>query len=607
MIKRFIRRLLPNPFDRMLRRLARKKKGEKARILLGWNRGLGDIALGLYAMVQRIEEIVPGSDVIFLIRENLQSGFTMLSNVQTIVAPFWKRGEQYDVRETLKTLNIDPKSFDLIIEKPSPTDWVRWQLGKVTPKLKWKSEYDVLAEKFQLLEGCTYIGAQASAETPYGQWRNWPEKRWTEFLSLLAPNEKVILFGFGREPKFESKQVIDLRGKTSLFEMIALIKNRCQVLIAPDSGVLSMIYYLDQTFPIHVVSLWAETGHGILKQNVKSPNPLLVHSPIFAKMRDLSNVSASRVYEEIFPQKKTFTPLTKVTFSKGVSVKDEKGVGCVILAGGQGTRLGFSGPKGLFLIGGKTLFERILQKIPENVPTAIMTSQDNHEETIRYFEKQRYFGKKLFFFQQSSLPLLDENKRPIGIDGADGNGSFYRCFVQSGLADTFGQVKIKTVTITPIDNALANPLDPRWLSFHRKNGFEVSVRCIERSEIDESMGALVENDGRICVLEYTEIGSDRMRERTEEGRLKYQYAYTGLVSLEIDFIQRVSSLDLPLHWVQKNRQEKLIWKGEKFLFDAFPHAKSIGVLCSAREECYAPLKTKDGPSGVEAVEKALCR
>jgi len=390
-----------------------------------------------------------------------------------------------------------------------------------------------------------------------------------------------------------------------------LIKNRCEALVVPDSGVLSMIYYLDSVFPIRVVSLWAEEGHGILKQNVKSPNPLLVHSALMAKDRDLSSVSAKTVYEEIFPGKKEVAPLERVTFSKDVAPGEEKGVGCVILAGGQGTRLGFAAPKGLFPIREKTLFERLVRKIPDDVPIAIMTSQLNHEETIKYFEEKRHFGKKLFFFQQSNLPMLDEKKRPFGLEGADGNGSFYSSFVRSGVANGFSKLGVKTVTITPVDNALADPLDARWLTFHRKTFSDVTIRGVERSFVDESMGVLVEREGTTCVLEYSEMDPDQMREQTEEGKLRYPFAYTGLVCLEMSFIRKASSFDMPLHWVQKNifynGKEMRIWKGEKFLFDAFCKAKSIGVLCSPREECYAPLKTKDGPSGVEAVEKALCR
>lgn len=605
MIKKWLRSFLPNPFDRMLKKQPR-------RILLGWNRGLGDIALGLYAMVERIQEIAPGAEITFIIRENLKDGFSLLSGVNVLVAPSWKRGEPYDVKATLLELKIDPKQFDLIVEKPNPTEWVRWQLGKVVPKLQWKKEYDALAEKFQLSKEFVYIGVQASAETAYGQWRNWPLQRWKELVELLEPNVKVILFGFGKEMILEGEQVIDLRGKTTLFEMMSLIKNKCSYLIVPDSGVLSMIYYLDEIFPIHVVSLWAEGGHGILKQNVKSPNPLLVHSQMMAKERNLSTVSAKMVYEAMFPGKRFFRPLEKVSFSQEMNEeKDTQGMGCVILAGGQGTRLGTASPKGLFSIGGKTLFQRIVDKIPETVPIAIMTSAANHEETASYFEKNHHFGKKIFFFQQGKLPLLDENKRPFGLEAADGNGSFYRHFVDSKVADAFSELEVQHVTIIPVDNALADPLDPKWLFFHRKNSLEVSIRCIERNSSEESMGVLVEREDGLEVLEYLEIDPYEMKRTREDGKPFYLYAYTGLVAMSLSFIRRAARVDLPLHWVQKNilheGENFLLWKGEKFLFDAFRETKSIGVLCSPREECYAPLKTKDGPNGIEAVEKALCQ
>lgn len=609
MIKKLLRLLLPNPFDRMLVKLARKKG---KRILLAWNRGLGDIALGLYAMVERIKEQVPDAEITFLIRENLQSGFSLLQGVKTIVVPSWKRGEPYDVKHTLESLGLDPSAFDLIVEKPNPTQWVRWQLGRVVPKLSWKREYDELYKKFDLPKGFTYIAVQISAETSYGQWRNWEVKRWRELEELLGPDEKLILFGFGKEPLFEGEKVIDLRGKTSLFEMISLIKNCCPYMIVPDSGILSMIYYLDVPFPIQVVSLWADPNHGILKQNVASPNPLLVHYPLVGKERDLSKVTAIEVYERLFPLKKPFKPLETVYFSKkSFAKKIPEKVGCVILAGGQGTRLGFSGPKGMFSIGGKTLFERIVQKIPNSVPIAIMTSPANHKETISYFEKQGQFGKKIFFFQQSTLPLLDEEKRPFGLEGADGNGSFYRRFVETKLADEFALLGVDTITITPVDNARADPLDPEWIDWHRRTFSDVTIRSIERSSVEESMGVLIERDGKVEILEYSEISLSEMQRVREDQKPFYLYAYTGLVACELSFIRRAANQPLPLHWVQKQVAHEgktwSLWKGEKFLFDAFQWAHHTTVLCSPREVCYAPLKTKEGPNGIEAVEKALCQ
>lgn len=612
MFRKIARYLLPNPFDRMLKKLSRRCPSKQVHILLAWNRGLGDIALGLYAMVQRIREFFPKAAVTFLIRENLQDGFSLFSGVQTIVAPLWKRGEPYDVRSTLFGLNIDPGQFDLIIEKPNPTEWVRWQLGAVVPKLQWKGEWDLLVETFDLPQEFTYIGAQISAETSYGLWRNWPEERWKELLDLLPKHVKLIVFGVGKSLLWEHPQMIDLRGKTTLFEMISIIKQRCQHFLGPDSGVLSMVYYLDEVFPIQVVSLWADPNHGILKQNVRSPNSLLIHRPLIAAERNLSTLSAREVYECLFPLERPCKPWRALCKPDGILPPSAVSqVGCVILAGGQGTRLGSLLPKGMFSLAGKTLFERILQKIPDQVPVAIMTSPVNHEETVQYFEQHGYFGKKISFFQQSSLPLLDEKKRPFGFEGADGNGSFYRCFVSSGLYDAWRRLGIQTVSIMPVDNPLADPLHPDLLSLHSKGQFEITLRSIERNSPTEAMGVLVERGGKLEVFEYCDIDPSLLAQREADGTLSYLYAYTNLAAFNLSFIQKASLVDLPLHWVQKNVQhqgaEHLLWKGEKFLFDAFPLANSIGVLCSPREECYAPLKTKEGPQGISAVEKILCQ
>lgn len=299
MFRTVSRLLLPNRLDWLCRRTV-KRGGKK--ILLAWNRGLGDIALGLYAIVHRIRSLIPDAEITFLVRANLIDGFSLLDGIEAIAAPNWKRGEAYDVESTLREMGRDPAAFDLILPWPSPTDWVRWQRGALVPRLCWKSEYDDLWKKFDLGDGCIYIGAQASAETNYGLWRNWPESRWREFFEGLRryPKARVLLFGFGTEPRYESDQIIDLRGKTTLFELLSIVKNRCSHLIAPDSGILSMAYYLDTSFPLQVVSLWADPKHGILKQNVASPNPLLTHRPLIGSHRDCSTISAETVLSTLF-------------------------------------------------------------------------------------------------------------------------------------------------------------------------------------------------------------------------------------------------------------------------------------------------------------------
>src|SRR5690606_13529270 len=99
------------------------------------NRGLGDIALGLYAIVQRIRFWIPHAEIVFLVRKNLMDGFSLLDGVDAIAAPDWTRGEPYDVYATLKALGRDAKEFDWVIPWPSPTDWVRWQRGYLVPRL----------------------------------------------------------------------------------------------------------------------------------------------------------------------------------------------------------------------------------------------------------------------------------------------------------------------------------------------------------------------------------------------------------------------------------------------------------------------------------------
>ena len=316
-----------------------KKRGGK-KVLLGWNRGLGDLALGLYAIIHRIRELIPDAEITFLARENLKEGFSLLENVQFLGAP-WRRGSPISFKDTLNQLKINPKQFDLIIETPSPTDWVAWQRGTLTPRLKWDFESDSLWQKFDLPEGFTYIAVQPVAETNYGLWRNWPLARWEELLARLEAmrNVKVILFGFGKEPAFSHKNLIDLRGKTNLFELLSIVKNRCKAVLLPDSGILSMVYYLDVSFPLQLLSLWADPNHGILKQAVASPNQQLIHQPLVGSLRDLSTVSVNQVMNLLFPPK----PLISCREAPVSPHTSPYRAGAIILAGGQGSRLGILG------------------------------------------------------------------------------------------------------------------------------------------------------------------------------------------------------------------------------------------------------------------------
>lgn len=291
------RKFTPNPFESYLQ--TAKNKNQK-RFLLTWNRGLGDVALGLYAMVHRIRECIPNAQITVLTRLDLKEGFSLLEGVETIAAPNWKRGETFSLRSTLKELKLERSSFDVLIENPDPTKWCKWQLGTLVPKLKWKNEWDDLVAKFAIPDG-QYVGVQVQTETSYGYEKNWPEKNWKELLNKLYKERdvKAILFGQGTASDFLEEGMIDLRGKTTLLEMLSVIKNCCNYLVVPDSGVLSLSYYIDTSFPIKIVSLWADPRQGVLKQNVASPNPKLLHTPLLGEGEKVSAISVSNVIEAL--------------------------------------------------------------------------------------------------------------------------------------------------------------------------------------------------------------------------------------------------------------------------------------------------------------------
>lgn len=292
MLKRLWRRFAPNPLDALL---ARARERRQRRFLIAWNRGLGDIALGLYALVYRIREYIPDAQITFLTRQDLKDGFALLKEVDVLVAKGWKRGFPFHLKKTLQELHLSPECFDIILEHPDPTYWLKWQLGTLVPRLAWNPAWDKLWEAFPLEEEKHYVGVHVQTETQYQTNKNWPLAYWEELFKRITgkTNIHIVLFGFQNKPVFEN--VIDLRGKTDLLQMLSIIKNRCRYLVVPDSGVLSLTYCIEAAFPLKIVSLWADPYQGILKQSVSSPNPKLIHVPLIGKDRDLSHVSVDAV------------------------------------------------------------------------------------------------------------------------------------------------------------------------------------------------------------------------------------------------------------------------------------------------------------------------
>ncbi len=317
---------------------------------------------------------------------------------------------------------------------------------------------------------------------------------------------------------------------------------------------------------------------------------------------------------------------------QGLQAIDAGKVGCLILAGGMGSRLGYPGPKGVApvsLIKHKSLFQIFLEKTraasrraKRPLPLAILTSPLNHAQTHFYLESRQWFGlaaDQVDLFNQDLLPLLDhrgnwllEVPGRLAV-GPDGNGSALKAFFRSGIWEKWVRLGVEYVNVVLIDNPLADPFDPHlW-------GSEAAVKGIPRIDPEEKVGVVVQREGKIGIVEYTELSDADRYAKDEKGALRWQIANAGLFCFSMDFIQRVASdpkIVLPYHLARKTAPVLLgtaqgfctdvvsVWKCETFIFDLLPYAAHCRVLLCPREQTYAPLKT---PSSLEEVRAALLR
>jgi ADP-heptose:LPS heptosyltransferase len=301
-MKSFIKKLfkkecIGNELDHLLEKT---KQDDVKSFLVAWNRGLGDVPLGLYAFTMRIRTFIPDAKITFMTRKDLEEVFLLLEGTNVIRVPWWERGKPIDIKKAIKDLNLT-EQYDITFDNVNPTKWLAWQIGKVIPKLKWKKEYDNLWRRFNLpVANHQVIGVHVNTETQqyYGFKKDWPIENWRRLFEMVCKKTDayVILFGLNKTHLFDHPSIIDLRGETSLLEMLSIIKNCCNILIAPDGGVLSIMYYLDIYFPITVVSIWGDSNQGILKQSVPSPNTGFKHIPIIGRGKDISNIGVEEVY-----------------------------------------------------------------------------------------------------------------------------------------------------------------------------------------------------------------------------------------------------------------------------------------------------------------------
>ena len=316
------------------------------------------------------------------------------------------------------------------------------------------------------------------------------------------------------------------------------------------------------------------------------------------------------------------------------AIKEGK-LAAVTMAGGQGTRLGHDGPKGTFDIGldsHKSLFELLCDSLKEEgkkydvtIPWFIMTSRENNADTIKFFEKHKYFGyqkdKNLFFFVQGELPMIDtEGKILLNEEGlikqaADGHGGIYESLVKSKMTEKMKSMGIEWVFIGGVDNCLVKMVDPVLMGIAIDKKVTVACKSVVKANPHEKVGVFCKKNGRPNVIEYSEI-TDEMAEATDDnGELLYGESHILCNLFSVEAVERMGANPLPYHVAFKkatymNQNGEIVvpdspnaYKFEAFLFDAFGVVDEMAILRVKREEEFAPVKNADS-AGVDCPKTA---
>ncbi len=308
-------------------------------------------------------------------------------------------------------------------------------------------------------------------------------------------------------------------------------------------------------------------------------------------------------------------------------------VGCLIVAGGQGSRLRCSGPKGMVVVNGKSLFQIFAEKTlvasqvyGKPLSLAFMVSPHYQAAVIEFFADRDFFGlepHQLSFFAQSTLPLLDQEgnlflETPWRIAASpDGNGGALKYLYEAGIWQQWQGKGIRHLQFVHIDNPLSDPFDPSLLGLQIRLGHEVTIQAVERIDASEKVGVIVQEKGQPRVVEYSEITPEACQERSSEGAFLHRCANISRFCFSMEFVHRFAIqgfCQMPLHLVRKAvmrlgshelPSQPNAWKFERFIFDLLPQAQSAGVCLAPRAACYAPLKNAAGPDSLATVEQAL--
>ena len=329
----------------------------------------------------------------------------------------------------------------------------------------------------------------------------------------------------------------------------------------------------------------------------------------------------------------------KAAYERGVALVKKSKVAAFTVAGGQGSRLGFDGPKGTYPITpvkNKTLFQYFSEVIIANekkygctIPWYIMTSSLNNKQTQDFFSDNKYFGlnrDNVIFIVQGTMPAMDytgkivlESKDSIAL-APNGHGGSLLALRKSGALSDMKHRGIEHISYFQVDNPLVSIINPLFIGLHNMSNSEMSSIMLAKTGPKEKLGNFCKSGGKLMIIEYSDLPAELAEKRNEDGSLAFICGSPAIHVIKRDFVERLTesgTIQLPWHRADKkvkcldNNGNKVSpekpngVKLETFIFDALPLAAKTIIFEAKREEEFAPTKNKTGVDSVESCRQML--
>ena len=317
------------------------------------------------------------------------------------------------------------------------------------------------------------------------------------------------------------------------------------------------------------------------------------------------------------------------------TLRDGK-VGLVLLAGGQGTRLGFDQPKGTVNIGltkeiyiFECLMNNLMQVVKEVgvfIPLYIMTSISNKKETVDFFEEHQYFGydkSYIKFFIQDMVPTVDFEGRVLMASNTElamapnGNGGWFSSMVLDGMLEDVHKRGIEWINVFAVDNVLQKMADPMFIGATIASGCESGAKVVRKAAPDEKVGVLCTEDGKPSIAEYYEMTEEMATARKENGDLKYGFGVILNYLFREDKLEQIANRHMPIHVVEqkipymdedgkKIKPEKPNgYKFETLVLDMVHMMADCLPYEVIREKEFAPIKNLHGVDSIDTARELL--